>query len=589
MFWRRHQGRKGIRLAVATAGILAVLAGPYAGAARASSASPPAGRYPVKGVDITEYQHPGGAAVNWPQVRSSGVRFATLKATRGTNIVNPYFKSDLAAALDQGIATAPYHFLIGYDPNTASAQADYFISALKSAGYTGHRRGELPPILDLEWTDDGNSSCPPYTTVAQVQTWLDKVQAAFGVKPMIYTARGFMTGCLGSTTAFGSYLLQVADYTSGHTAPAVPPGWPDWLMWQYADVGSVPGVPTQNVTLDVFNGSEAKLDQLAGLGSSWVSSPVDVNGDGKADIVALDGKGQLWLYPSTGQTVTDHVLAGAVRIGTGWGGFTRMYVSDVTGDGKADVVTLDSKGQLWLYPSTGQTVTDHVLGGPVRIGTGWGGFGQMYVSDITGDAKADIVTLDDESQLWLYPSTGQAVTDHVLSGSVRIGTGWGGFNRLITGDVTGDGKADVVTLDTKGQLWLYPSTGQAVTDHVLSGSVRIGTGWGGFGQMYVSDITGDAKADIVTLDDKGQLWLYPSSGQTVTDHVLSGSVRIGTGWSFLLLLTNGDVNGDKKADIVAEGGDGQLWLYPSSGQGVTDHILSGKVRIGTGWNAFSII
>ena len=148
MLWRKQQGRNGIRVAVATAGVLAVLAGPYVGAAHASSASPPAGKYPVKGVDITEYQHPGGAAVNWSQVHSSGVRFATLKATRGTNIVNPYFKSDLAAALNQGIATAPYHFLIGYDPNTASAQADYFISALKSAGYP----------------DTGGASCRPSST-----------------------------------------------------------------------------------------------------------------------------------------------------------------------------------------------------------------------------------------------------------------------------------------------------------------------------------------------------------------------------------------------------------------------------------------
>ncbi|GAB3979129.1 hypothetical protein GCM10029978_073680 [Actinoallomurus acanthiterrae] len=321
----------------------------------------------------------------------------------------------------------------------------------------------------------------------------------------------------------------------------------------------------------------------------WVSSPADVNGDGKADIVALDSSGRLWLYPSSGQAVNDHVLSGSVRVGTGWGGFGQLYVSDITGDGKADIVALDGKGQLWLYPSTGQTVADHVVGGAVRIGTGWGAFNRLITADVTGDGKADIVTLDNKGQLWLYPSTGQAVTDHVLSGAVRIGTGWGGFGQLYVSDITGDGKADIVALDGKGQLWLYPSTGQAVTDHVLSGSVRIGTGWGGFGQLYVSDITGDHKADIVALDGKGQLWLYPSTGQAVTDHVLSGSVRIGTGWGgFSALLTN-DVTGDGTSDVVALDTSGQLWLYPSSGQATADHVLSGKARIGTGWNAFTIV
>ncbi|MER5628840.1 GH25 family lysozyme, partial [Streptosporangium sp. NPDC002544] len=291
------------RLAVVAAaiGIAGVLALPAA----ASSASPPSGKYPVKGVDITEYQHPGGASVNWSQIRQSGVTFATLKATRGTNKTNSYFASDLAASLAQGIATAPYHFLTGYTSGSAGAQADYFIAELRSAGYTGHRAGELPPILDLEWTDDGTNSCPPYTTVSQAQLFLDKVQAAFGVKPWIYTAKGFMTGCMGSTTAFGSYGLQVADYTSSHTTPAVPPGWGSWLMWQYADVGNVPGVPTTNVTLNVFNGTQAQLDALAARTVTPVVDPqaghlVDFDGDGKSDVLGLGTSGDdMWLVPNT--------------------------------------------------------------------------------------------------------------------------------------------------------------------------------------------------------------------------------------------------------------------------------------------------
>jgi GH25 family lysozyme M1 (1,4-beta-N-acetylmuramidase) len=298
-------------------------------------------------VDITEYQHPGGSGVNWSQVRQSGIKFATLKATRGTNFINPYFKNDLADALAQGIPTAPYHFLIDYDPGTAGAQANYFINAARAAGYTGHRPGELPPILDLEWTDDGNSNCPPHTTVAEVQTWLNKVQDAFGVKPMIYTSRGFMTDCMNSTTAFGSYLLQVADYIRSHTSPSLPPGWQDWLMWQYTNVGSVPGVPTTNVTLDVFNGTQDQLDKLAHHPNN-ATQFADINGDGLDEIIAIHPNGDVWAYHNVngfGGYQGDQVSL----VAKGFTDGARTKFADINGDGLDEIIAIHPNGDVWAY------------------------------------------------------------------------------------------------------------------------------------------------------------------------------------------------------------------------------------------------
>jgi len=221
----------------------------------------PAG-YPIDGVDTAKYQHPNGVAINWAKVAASGVEFATVKATRGTNTTDDYLKADLDGAYAAGLAVAPYHFYTGTSPNTGGTQADRFIAAVRTTGYTGQRAGDLPPIFDFERKDDGTGGCPPYATVADAKAWLDKVEAAFGRKPMIYTQKSFLDGCMGSTTAFASYPMQLADYRQSITQPPLPAGSTTWVMWQYTDVAIPDGIRAPS-TGDVFNGTRADLDRLA--------------------------------------------------------------------------------------------------------------------------------------------------------------------------------------------------------------------------------------------------------------------------------------------------------------------------------------
>lgn len=221
----------------------------------------PAG-HPVDGLDTAKYQHPGGAPIDWKAVRASGTEFATVKATRGLNVTDEYLATDLPAARAAGLAVAPYHFYTGTAAGTGAAQADRFIAAVQATGYTGQRAGDLPPVFDLERMDDGTGRCPTYGTVADARAWLDKVEAAFGRTPIIYTQKSFLDDCLGSTTAFARYPLQLADYRQSITQPPVPNGSTTWAMWQYTDAALFPGIKAP-ATADVFNGTQADLDRLA--------------------------------------------------------------------------------------------------------------------------------------------------------------------------------------------------------------------------------------------------------------------------------------------------------------------------------------
>jgi lysozyme len=88
------------------------------------------------------------------------------------------------------------------------------------------------------------------------------VESAFGRKPIIYTQKSFLDACMGSTTAFAAYPLQLADYRQSITQPPLPAGSSTWLMWQYTDAAIPEGIQAP-ATGDVFNGTQTDLDRLA--------------------------------------------------------------------------------------------------------------------------------------------------------------------------------------------------------------------------------------------------------------------------------------------------------------------------------------
>ncbi|MFH9741716.1 FG-GAP-like repeat-containing protein [Streptomyces roseolus] len=94
------------------------------------------------------------------------------------------------------------------------------------------------------------------------------------------------------------------------------------------------------------------------------------------------------------------------------------------------------------------------------------------------------------------------------------------------------------------------------------------------------DMNGDRRADVLVRDLVGRLWFLPGDG--------SGRL-VGTGgWNaFNAMVRHGDFSRDNREDvIVREASTGKLWLYPGTGTGG----LGTRKLIGAGgWNAMSRI
>ncbi|HSQ65777.1 MAG TPA: GH25 family lysozyme [Polyangiaceae bacterium] len=200
----------------------------------------------IKGVDVYE----GQGTIDWTSVKGAGIDFAITRVSDGTAYPDSTFEANWVGIQKAGMVRGLYQF---FRPDVDPiAQADLMFSKLAKAG--GLQSGDLPPVLDVEVTDGLSAS--------QVQTamkkWLAYVQQKTGRTPMIYTA-AFMSSTIG--TGFSSYPLWVANF--GATCPLMPSGWTDWVIFQYADHGTVAGIPGTGADMDEYNGSLKDLIAFA--------------------------------------------------------------------------------------------------------------------------------------------------------------------------------------------------------------------------------------------------------------------------------------------------------------------------------------
>ncbi|MDX3094363.1 N-acetylmuramoyl-L-alanine amidase [Streptomyces sp. ME01-24h] len=263
---------------------------------------------------------------------------------------------------------------------------------------------------------------------------------------------------------------------------------------------------------------------------STATSTAPDPGTTRTNMLGRDASGVLWQYQGTGSATSPYFTR--FKVGAGWQVYnTLVPLTELKANGTGDMVARDTSGVLWYYQGSGNPSAPFKA--RLKVGAGWSIYNTMSgVRDVTGDGRPDLVARDSSGVLWLYQGTGTPATP--FKARVKIGAGWGAYNSLVAlGDFTGDGKGDMLARDTSGGLYLYTGTGSASAP--FKARVKIGTGWQIYNAMVgPGDMSGDGKPDLIGRDSAGALWFYKGTGSATAPY--AARVKVGTGWQIYGLL-----------------------------------------------------
>lgn len=195
------------------------------------------------GLDVSQFQ----GEINWEIIdtieEKFPLRFVFIRATAGKDKVDSQFKNNWAEAKKYHFIRGAYHY---YRPNENSiAQADFFIKNVRL------QKGDLPPVLDIEKLPKNQSLD---SLKKGLRRWLEKVDAHYKVKPIIYTGEKYYEDFLKKE--FSEYTFWIANYNF-----FVEDIKDDWLFWQFTEKATINGI-NERVDVNIYNGTPKMLEYL---------------------------------------------------------------------------------------------------------------------------------------------------------------------------------------------------------------------------------------------------------------------------------------------------------------------------------------
>lgn len=372
----------------------------------------------LNGIDIASYQ----AGINLDAVPFD---FVIVKATEGTNYVNPYCSTWVEKALAMGKCVGIYHYINGVG---ATAEADYF--------YNNCYNWVGKVIFCLDWEQGGNSAWGNESYLKQMaQRLMDKT----GIPPIIYVQQSRMSAVKPVANALncGLWIAQYANMNAtGYQSSPWNEGSYSCAIRQYSSCGRLSGY-SGNLDLNKFYGDTAAWGKYANPnGTSGSTNQPEVNDTPIAPVGELS-------VPEKAAQIMEHLCTHNAH------GYSQPNRAGIgTGGDKGETITL-SDGSTVAISSGDRDCSSAVIECYAAQGIDCGG------ASYTGNMKSCMTSTGNFEALpastWQNPKRGDILLNSAKHTVLALGNGKvGSFSRSENHSIHGnrgdqDGGESVIT------------------------------------------------------------------------------------------------------------------------------------------------
>jgi hypothetical protein len=242
-------------------------------------------------------------------------------------------------------------------------------------------------------------------------------------------------------------------------------------------------------------------------GRPVVTSPDDLNGDDRMDVLLQHTNGALAVWFMDDTFLIDGAMLNTARVDPAW---KIVGTADANADGKADIYWQHDAGYLAVWYMDGVDLVDSVQLNPDRAPEGWR---VRTVADFSGDGEPDLILQHADGRLAAWYMNQLDIVEGVYLTPARLDPAW---HVVGSGDIDQDAQLDLFLQNqVDGSLAAWFMAGPVLVEGAYLSPVRVADQrWRVRG---VGDLNGDGTPDL--------LWQHSTTGN-LAGWILEGTTLL---------------------------------------------------------------